>query len=84
MVALNHAVAVAMAYGPAAGLDLLDKLAADSRMVEDHRTYAVRAHLLELAGRPRGGPAGVRGGAPGHRPPQQRYLNGRAARLTDE
>nr|WP_113704880.1 sigma-70 family RNA polymerase sigma factor [Nonomuraea lactucae] len=82
MVALNHAVAVAMARGPRAGLDLLGRLAADGRIAEDHRLHAVRAHLLELAG----DRAGARESyvAAARRTtnlPQQRYLYGRASRL---
>jgi predicted RNA polymerase sigma factor len=50
MVMLNHAVAAAMVHGPAAGLDLLNALDADGRLVGHHRLDAVRAHLLELAG----------------------------------
>ena len=50
MVRLNHAVAVGMATGPLAGLDLLQKLATDDRIAGDHRLHAVRAHLLEMAG----------------------------------
>ncbi|WP_440089521.1 RNA polymerase sigma factor [Streptosporangium sp. LJ11] len=84
MVALNHAVAVAMARGPHAGLGLLDPLAADGRIAEDHRLHAVRAHLLEMAGdhvaaRDRYREAARR--ATGL--PQQRYLHARAARLAD-
>jgi hypothetical protein len=44
VVALNHAVAVAMVRGPHAGLDLLGKLEADERVAGDHRLHAVRAH----------------------------------------
>ena len=50
VVALNRAVAVAMVRGAPAGLALLDKLAADQRIARDHRLYAGRAHLLEMAG----------------------------------
>jgi RNA polymerase sigma factor (sigma-70 family) len=50
MVRLNHAVAVAMVHGPAAGLALLQPLDKDPRLSEHHRLAAVRAHLLELAG----------------------------------
>ena len=50
VVALNHAVAVAMAQGPAAGLALVEELAADERIADDHRLFAVRGHLLELTG----------------------------------
>jgi hypothetical protein len=39
-----------MVHGPAAGLELLGALAADSRMAGHHRADAVRAHLLEMAG----------------------------------
>ena len=50
MVALNHAVAVAMVDGPAAGLALLDKLDRDPRIKNHYRLDAVRAHLLERSG----------------------------------
>jgi len=50
MVALNHAVALAMVHGPAAGLERLDALAKDARLAGHHRLDAVRAHLLERAG----------------------------------
>ena len=49
MVALNRVVAVAMVHGPRAGLDALAD-ASDRRFTSHHRTIAVRAHLLELAG----------------------------------
>ena len=50
MVRLNSAVAVAMLRGPAAGLELLDDLAADPKIANHHRLAAVRAHLLEQSG----------------------------------
>ena len=50
MVALNHAIAVAMVRGPAAGLALLASLDADDRIAGHYRLDAVRAHLLEKAG----------------------------------
>ena len=50
VVALNHAVAVAMVRGPRAGLDRLEQVAGDGRIATDHRLYAVRGHLLETAG----------------------------------
>jgi predicted RNA polymerase sigma factor len=50
VVRLNHAVAIAMTRGPAAGLDRLSELAADSALARSHRPSSVRAHLLELAG----------------------------------
>jgi len=50
LVRLNQAVAAAMAYGPARGLELLDTVSADARLADQHRVHAVRAHLLELHG----------------------------------
>jgi RNA polymerase sigma-70 factor (ECF subfamily) len=50
VVALNHAVAVAMADGPDAGLRLLEPLAAD--LDRYHLFHAARADLLRRAGRP--------------------------------
>ena len=50
VVELNHAVAIAMVHGPAAGLERLDALVADERLEGHHRLDAVRAHLLERAG----------------------------------
>jgi predicted RNA polymerase sigma factor len=82
VVALNHAVAVAMAHGPRAGLDLLGPLAADRRLAGHHRLDAVRAHLLELSGETAAARAAYRAAAGKTLSlPQQRYLNDRAARL---
>ncbi len=50
MVALNHAVAVAMVEGPLAGLTLINELDNDPRIAGHYRVDAVRAHLLEKAG----------------------------------
>jgi RNA polymerase sigma factor (sigma-70 family) len=85
VVALNHAVAVAMAKGPAAGLDLLGGLADDQRIADDHRLHAVRAHLLELAGDHAGARDAYQAAARRTTNlPQQRYLNDRAARLESD
>ena len=85
MVALNHAVAVAMARGARSGLDLLDALAGDERLAQDHRLYAVRAHLLEMSGdRPTARAAYLAAAQRTTNLPQQRYLHSRAAKLTDE
>jgi RNA polymerase sigma factor (sigma-70 family) len=43
MVALSHAVAVAMVHGPAQGLEALELLDADQPMARHHRLAAVRA-----------------------------------------
>ncbi|WP_031170684.1 RNA polymerase sigma factor [Streptosporangium roseum] len=83
MVALNHAVAAAMARGPHAGLDLLETLGTDGRLAEDHRLHAVRAHLLEMAGEHAAARDSYRAAARRTtNVPQQRYLHARAARLT--
>ena len=82
MIALNHAVAVAMALGPQRGLKLVAALEAEGRLGDDHRLHAVRAHLLELTGDT--GAARVAYLLAAQRTtsiPQQRYLNTRAARL---
>ena len=82
VVALNHAVAVAMAQGPRAGLDLLDTLAADRRIAGDHRLTAVRAHLLEMTGDTTAAREAFEQAArQAMNLPQQRYLNSQAARL---
>lgn len=51
VVELNRAVAVAMAFGPASGLDLVDALADDERLTGYHLVDSVRGDLLERAGR---------------------------------
>ncbi|MDT7691095.1 MAG: polymerase sigma-70 factor, subfamily [Pseudonocardiales bacterium] len=51
LVELNRAVAVAMRDGPAAGLALLDQLAADPRLAGYHLLPAARADLLRRLGR---------------------------------
>jgi RNA polymerase sigma-70 factor, ECF subfamily len=52
MVRLNRAVALSMVEGPQAGLAVVDAIGADGELAEHHRLHAVRAHLLEDAGRP--------------------------------
>ena len=85
VVALNRAVAVAMADGPVAGLALVDELARDRRIRDHHRLYAVRAHLLETAGRTDDARAGYAEAARRTRSlPERRYLEGRARRLGDD
>jgi RNA polymerase sigma factor (sigma-70 family) len=79
---LNHAVALAMVRGPDAGLERLAALDADERMRSHHRVDAVRAHLLELAGDADGARAAYQAAARRTTSlPEQRYLEGRAARL---
>jgi RNA polymerase sigma factor (sigma-70 family) len=82
VVALNHAVAVAMARGAQAGLELLDTLRTDDRLANDHRLYSVRAHLLEMVGQREAARAAYDDAARrATNVPQQRYLHAQAARL---
>jgi RNA polymerase sigma factor (sigma-70 family) len=82
MIALNHAVAVAMSQGAPAGLDILSKLESDPRLTDDHRLNAVRAHLLEMTGNhPAARAAYMLAATQTTSLPQQRYLHSRADRL---
>src|SRR5262249_51199719 len=84
VMALNHAVAVAMAREAQAGLDLLAGLDGDERIAQDHRFHAVRGHLLEMAG---DRAAALRCYQAAARRatslPRQRYLQARAAGLAE-
>jgi predicted RNA polymerase sigma factor len=53
IVELNRAVAVSMAFGPEAGLDLVDQLCASGTLDRYHLLYGVRGDLLEKLGRSR-------------------------------
>ena len=50
IVALNRAVALAMASGPEAGLEIVDRLAASSDLDSYHLLHAARADLLRRMG----------------------------------
>jgi RNA polymerase sigma factor (sigma-70 family) len=51
VVELNRAVAVAMAFGPAAGLELVDALASERSLESYHYLPSVRGDLLDKLGR---------------------------------
>ena len=51
VVELNRAVAVGMAFGPAAALEIVDVLAADTALANYHWLPSVRGDLLEKLGR---------------------------------
>ncbi|WP_443748080.1 RNA polymerase sigma factor [Asticcacaulis solisilvae] len=51
VVRLNHAMAAGMAYGPEAGLDLLEPLRSEPALKAYHPLWAARGDLLERAGR---------------------------------
>jgi len=80
MVMLNRVVALAMVHGPRAGLAALGE--AEPDLAGHHRTHAVRAHLLELAGEHDLARAEYELAARRTLSiPEQRYLESRAARL---
>ena len=51
VVELNRAVAVSMAYGPAAALELVDSICKEPRLADYHLLPSVRGDLLEKLGR---------------------------------
>jgi predicted RNA polymerase sigma factor len=51
VVELNRAVAVGMAFGPAAGLEIADTLRSETALQEYHLLPAVRGDLLSRLGR---------------------------------
>jgi RNA polymerase sigma factor (sigma-70 family) len=88
MVTLGRIVALAMVEGPGAGLAELDRAeanddaAAATPLTEHHRTWAVRAHLLERAGS--ADPVSPVFAGPARRTlngPEQRYLAAKAEAL---
>ncbi len=81
VVTLNRAVAVGMAHGPSRGLELLATIEADPRLRTTHRLYAVRAHLLEMAGDPAAAADYALAARLTTSVPEQRYLSARAERL---
>jgi RNA polymerase sigma factor (sigma-70 family) len=82
MVTINRIVAVAMVRGPRAGLEQLEAAEADPVLSGHHRTHAVRAHLLEMAGDLDAADAQYRSAAQRTLSiPERRYLESRAARV---
>jgi predicted RNA polymerase sigma factor len=80
VVTLNRAVAAGMAVGPSAGLAILDGM--DGALAGNHRSEAVRAHLLEMAGDMDAAREHYRTAAKlTTNLPEQRYLTAQAARL---
>ena len=84
-VTLNRAVAVGMAHGTERGLPIVEELLADPAMRRHHRTHAVRAHVLEMAGdRDEARRAYARAARLNASLPEQRYLNARASRIAGQ
>jgi RNA polymerase sigma factor (sigma-70 family) len=80
-VTLNHAVAVAMVDGPAAGLARLEPLLQNHQLRHHHRLHAVHAHLLEMAGKDAEARSAYATAARlATSIPEQRYLNAKASR----
>jgi predicted RNA polymerase sigma factor len=85
VVALNHAVAVAMVRGPAAGLELLEGLDNDPHIAGHYRLDAVRAHLWQMAGNPERAMLHYRAAAERTASlPERNYLITKAAQLAAE
>jgi RNA polymerase sigma factor (sigma-70 family) len=81
VVTLNHAVAVAMVHGPAAGLAMVEPLLEDRQLRRHHRLHAVQAHLLEMAGKDAEARAAYATAARlATSISEQRYLNAKASR----
>lgn len=81
VVALNRAVAIAMADGPAAALPLLDALAQSSELAQYHLVFAARADLLRRLRRSSDAAAAYRTAlALAGNEPERRFL---ARRLAD-
>jgi RNA polymerase sigma-70 factor, ECF subfamily len=82
VVALNRAVAVAMVEGPAAGLDLMDTLAASGTLDSYHLLHAARGDLLRRLGRaPEAAAAYRRALELATNPVEQRFLTHRLSEV---
>ena len=84
MVELNRAVAVAMADGPAAGLELVAALEKSGALRGYHLLPATRADLLRRLGRPAEAAASYREALElAATDAERRYLAGRLAEASD-
>jgi RNA polymerase sigma factor (sigma-70 family) len=82
VVELNRAVAVAMAFGPAAGLELVDALSPEPALADYHLLPTVRGDLLARLGRTDEARAELeRAAGMTRNEDEQRMLRERAARL---
>jgi predicted RNA polymerase sigma factor len=83
VVELNRAVAVAMAYGPAAGLEIVDRLVSRGELAGYHLLPSVRGDLLARLGRAEDARVELeRAAALTRNERERRLLLGRAAALT--
>ena len=85
VVELNRAVAIAMARGPAAGLELVEQLSAGGELDGYYLLHATRADLLRRRGLPGDAlPHYQRAHDLAPSPAERRYLRSRMAQLRDE
>jgi len=85
IVDLNRAVAIAMARGPAAGLDLVDRLSSGGELDGYYLLHATRADLLRRLGRESDAlPHYERAHDLAPSPAERRYLRSRMAQMRDE
>jgi RNA polymerase sigma-70 factor, ECF subfamily len=85
VVELNRAAAVAMAFGPEAGLKLLDDIEAGGELAEYHLAHAARADFLRRASRGEEAALNYRRAIElCSNPVEARYLQRRLAEVTDE
>ncbi|HEY4151940.1 MAG TPA: sigma-70 family RNA polymerase sigma factor [Pseudolysinimonas sp.] len=84
VIELNRAVAVGMARGPAAALELVERLSAAGELEEYYLLHATRADLLRRLGREREAlPSYERAHALAPSATERRYLRGRMAQLRE-
>ena len=85
VVELNRAVAVGMAFGPAAGLELVDALVDGGELASYHLLFSVRADLLAKLDRPEEAKAEFeRAAAMSENTRERELLLARAARATED
>jgi RNA polymerase sigma-70 factor, ECF subfamily len=84
VVELNRAVAISMAYGPQAGLDLVDQLAAEPALRTYHLLPSVRGDLLRKLGREAEARAEFERAAALTENERERELSAQRARAGDE
>jgi RNA polymerase sigma factor (sigma-70 family) len=85
MATLSMAVALAMVRGPRAGLEMVDTLGNDPGVAGHHRRYAVRGHLMEMAGDPAAARQAFEGALRRTTSAaEKRYLRNRISRLERE
>lgn len=82
VVELNRAVAVSMAHGPAAALDMVERLTGDRHLAGNHLLWSVQADLFERLGeRDRARAALARAASLATNESERRLLEERAERL---